>query len=997
LSVGEIALVAAGGATHEGHLLQHADGCDLCRSAIAIAIRAARSTGEHAIVDDAQLARVRVGRYVVAELIGEGGMGRVYAAYDPELARTIALKLLREAPSPEALARLAREAQVMAQLTHPNIVAIYDIGRHGLQTYVAMELVAGDTVRAWIAAQPRTWREIVEVFVQAGRGLAAAHAAGVVHRDIKPDNMFVGRDGRVRIGDFGLARVADAPALAEGTPASGITRTNAVVGTIPYMAPEQLEGKGSDERSDQYAFCVSLYEALYGARPFAGSTVAELRAAFDKAPAPDDKLPRWLRAAIVRGLARDPAMRFASMDALIAALTLDPGAKRRRIVLAVLGAAGLGVVIAGAWARGAQDPCSDAASEITAVWPARSVDAAWRASAAPNALATWERVAKGLDRFAASWSDSALATCRAARVDRGALHELRTLCLDRRRQELAGVVDALRDPSPAIAERAVSLVDGMEPVAQCNNLEALRAPVPPPRDADTARQVEALEGRLRALGIALRTAKLATVDRDAKDIVDRAVALGYPPLVAEAWRMRGEVTGVLGDTKTAEAAFYEALWAAQAGRDRRAEVVVWRHLVDMTGVERAKLDEGVRLAHHADAALRGLGEDGRLRAELEVATAKLYRERGEYDRATASLARARATAPADSLLAATIESTGGTIAFRVGRYDEALAAYQKAHDLVVAAYGPQHPQVARSLSDIGNIYKDRDDFPRALDYYNQALALLDKSVAADHPLRGAVEGNLALVFLEQRKYDEALAHQRSAIAILEKANGPDHPSVGLELNNIALTLIYSKHAQDALPYLERARALFVKTAGPEHLDVAMTEHNLGLAYRQLKDDARAESHFRASIAIREKVAPEHPELARTEAVLAAMLTGTNRFDDAVDLLRRAIVIYDKVHGPTSPLLAKPLLDLGWTLNQQKKYAEAIAPLERAVVVHEAAKSDLLPVVRLELATALWEADRDRPRAVELAKLVKQSIDPKSVEDVKEIDAWLAKHRVSAKR
>ncbi len=1011
MSVGDIARLAAGGAGEASHvhLMGHTDSCESCRAALAAAVRGARSTEpdrDAAVVDDFE-SRARIGRYVIADLLGEGGMGRVYAAYDPELARTIALKVLRAAPNFDALARLSREAQLTAQLSHPNVVSVYDIGKHGAQVYVAMELVAGETLRAWLATEPRGWREIVDAFVQAGRGVAAAHAAGVVHRDIKPDNIFMGRDGRVRIGDFGLARVADEAVVEPTADATqAITRTGAVIGTIPYMAPEQLDGIGSDDRSDQYAFCVSLYEALYGQRPFAGATVADLRTAIAGGPpaVPNDPTPRWLRAAVVRGLAREPRARFESMNELLAALSFDPMAKRRRIVLGAVGIAALAAIVIGSYAGASSDPCSDAPAAIGEVWNkqlAATLGASWRTASIPNATATWDRVAPALDRYASGWATSARAACRATRVDRSqsdALLELRTLCLDRSKQELAAVVAALRAPTPAIAEGAVKLVDGMQPLAHCSNLDALRARVPPPRDAAAAKQIEDLQTELRQVDIARRTSQHTGLDKRAASIVERATELGYAPAIAEAWIARGDVARALGDAKAAEAAYYEALWAAEAGRDQRAVVVAWSQLLETAGVERARLDDGLRLFNHADAALRGLGSDHRLRANIEIGAAKLFRDRGEYDRATAALDRARTAAASGpdegQLVLGALEHTAGTIALALGRYDDALASFQKAHDLRVKALGPQHPDVARAMLSIGNIYKDRKDYPRALTQYQAAWDLLKASVPAAHPTLAAAEGNLALVLLEQGKYDEALVHQRSALAIFEQALGPDHPSVGKELNNVGLTLTYSKRAAEALPYFERARTLFIKAAGPAHLDVSMTEHNLGNAYMQMKDDAQAEARYRASIAIREKASPEHPELARTLSQLAALMTRSNRFDPAAELLARAITIYDKVHGPTNPILSKPLLDLGWIRNQQKKHADAIEPLERVLGIHTATKNKLLAVSRMELATALWESNRDRPRAVDLVKLVKQDLDPKTqAKDVAEAEAWLAKHRL----
>ncbi|HEX8951700.1 MAG TPA: serine/threonine-protein kinase, partial [Polyangia bacterium] len=342
-----------------------------------------------------------VWRYLLLDPIGQGGMGVVYKAYDPDLDRTIALKLMRagDIDAGQLRERLLREAQALARLQHPNVVAVHDVGTFHGDVFIAMELVAGPTLRAWLKAQPRRPREVLDVFLEAGKGLAAAHRAGLVHRDFKPDNVILGDDGRVRVVDFGLARTAihdtvsdgatpapaselevtsvgraasplprpappsapapAAPASAVGaTPslpsgtnllASPLTHAGAVVGTPRFMAPEQHLGAGADERADQFSFCVSLYHALYGAFPFEGDTTEQMidrvLAGRVSEPPPGSKVPRWLRQVLLKGLAREADQRYPSVEALLAALAADPSVVRRRrlgIAAALLAVAAVG-------------------------------------------------------------------------------------------------------------------------------------------------------------------------------------------------------------------------------------------------------------------------------------------------------------------------------------------------------------------------------------------------------------------------------------------------------------------------------------------------------------------------------------------------------------------------------------------------------------------------------------------------------------------------------
>ncbi|HSN32502.1 MAG TPA: serine/threonine-protein kinase, partial [Ideonella sp.] len=351
-----------------------------------------------------------LGRYQIVEQLGEGGMGVVYRARDAELGRDVAVKLVTTsgASSDTLATRLMREAQALAQLSHPNVVAVYDVGRVEDGVFLAMELVHGVTGDAWIKQRPG-WREVLQLFRDAGRGLAAAHKVGLVHRDFKPANLILGSDGRVRVLDFGLARTANAgageareleslgddaatwsgeppssesptrdgsspareaaptaaPSLSTAAPSltttspptpptrdelpreqmtsserrlleTPLTQVGAIVGTPPYMAPEQHLGGGCDARTDQFSFCVSFYQALYGERPFEGNNFAELSTNIIKgniraAPAGSD-VPAWLRAIVVRGLSVAPEKRWSSMAAILEALAHDPDARRRRIV-----------------------------------------------------------------------------------------------------------------------------------------------------------------------------------------------------------------------------------------------------------------------------------------------------------------------------------------------------------------------------------------------------------------------------------------------------------------------------------------------------------------------------------------------------------------------------------------------------------------------------------------------------------------------------------------
>ena len=362
-------------ATH-AEVARHVDTCDECAAMVQDAAEAVDevegspgfasqpTAPTPPLAADVPLARgTAVGRYVVLDLLGAGGIGRVYTAYDPELDRRVAIKLLKHA-APVADAEierwLLREAQAMAQLSHAHVVPVYDVGTHAGQVFVAMKLVRGGTLRAWLRAADRPWHQVRDVVVMAGEGLACAHAAGLVHRDFKPANVLVDEAEVAYVVDFGLARaVAGPPATDDPDPLThdgdrlldaDLTQTGAIVGTPAYMAPEQLRGEDVDARADQFAFCVTLYEALFAKRPFSGRTLRDLLASIEAGPPRIDdarRAPAWLRAAIERGLSVTPADRFESIPALLHALTADRRSRRRQWLslgaVAVVSAAAAGV------------------------------------------------------------------------------------------------------------------------------------------------------------------------------------------------------------------------------------------------------------------------------------------------------------------------------------------------------------------------------------------------------------------------------------------------------------------------------------------------------------------------------------------------------------------------------------------------------------------------------------------------------------------------------
>src|SRR5262245_4466640 len=480
------------------------------------------SESERSIVDlgSADIPRpgANVGRYHLLQLVGRGGMGEVYAAHDPELDRRIAIKIMRADtwPNDVGAQRMMREAQSIAKLSHPNLVTVYDVGSSGGRVFVAMELIEGDTVAAWLDRKRRSRDEILRVFILAGRGLAAAHRAGIIHRDFKPQNVMVTPDGRVRVMDFGLAALRQ---TLHGSKARRITRIGSILGTPLYMSPEQLCGQSVDPRGDQFSFCVALYEALYGERPFAGNNFAELRAAvLDGIPRPaplSSRVPARVRAILLRGLSVVPGKRFPDIDALLRALEQ---ATARRIglarVLAVGAAAGaltFGLAFGVGWQlRGSRSAskCTTLPDKVSAAWPTATdaprraqIRAAFLGASVPDARERFDRAAQALDSYAGSWGNLYRHNCEAADTGTGDAPDvvaMRAGCLDQRAAELGALADAFAHADAKIVRKAVAATLTLPPLDGCTDVRVLKTTALP-ADAALRARVQALRGQLATL------------------------------------------------------------------------------------------------------------------------------------------------------------------------------------------------------------------------------------------------------------------------------------------------------------------------------------------------------------------------------------------------------------------------------------------------------------------------------------------------------------------
>lgn len=599
-----------------------------------------------------------VGRYLVIRQVGAGAMGIVLSAFDPQLDRHVALKLLRPRgwSSLGCNDGLVEEAKALAKLSHPNVVGVHDVGVHDGRVFVAMEFVEGRTLRAWLHQRPRTWKDIVDVFVEAGRGLAAAHARGLVHRDFKPDNVMVGDDGRARVMDFGLARPpADFDPHAT-EPGARLADTHeelasVLVGTPAYMAPEQLIGVGATMISDQFAFCVALYEALYGIRPFPTHDVSELAAAQREgrlaAPAEKAEVPRWLVRLVLRGLSHDPSMRFPNMGALLQRLEAGRSRRGRRVWIAAAAVA-MAFAAVPAWRtwdeRSTRWTCAGEAEAARVLDDTRraAVLRGIRSHEAPFSEDVAQRVEAPLDAYATALMTTAYDACVLAESEPPT--PLRAgkarWCLDERRTQFDALLTRLEAPTDAGVRMAPYAVAGLADVEPCADADALdAAPLPPSPDVRAAAAPIRRELADAWACAALGDFECAHARADAA--VPEIVALRSSELFARAHALRARAFEQLGKVRDAERAntlAYEAAVRAERWEVAAATATAQSRVV---GRAASRRDEGVLWSELATVAIaRARDASGELEARRQLELGTLHAAAGDAESARLALGRA---------------------------------------------------------------------------------------------------------------------------------------------------------------------------------------------------------------------------------------------------------------------------------------------------------------------------------------------------------------------
>lgn|GEM_PF-2488993 len=754
-----------------------------------------------------------VDRYIVLDRLGAGAMGAVYRAFDPRLDRQVAVKLLHPRADGDR-EDLLDEARTLAQLSHANVVAVFDAGLFRDTVFITMERIEGETLDDWLAARRRDWREILGVLLGSGRGLSAAHKAGAVHRDFKPKNVMVDTDGVAKVMDFGLAALANTQR--EGEPRRGRPQ-----GTPLYMAPEQHMGESATFAADQYAFCVVAYEALTGKHPRADArSVGALLDAISRPPPPLScpGLPAKVRAAIERGMSPDPEQRWPSMDALLEVVAGAFHGTRSRWLGVATVATLVGVAVAASRDDG-DSGCPDAAiaeSALMAEVRRDEIEAVLSSFDADYGVQRAALVTEGIDRYAERWAVSEADACRAAAASprERAENEATAACLQRHRNDFLGAVGVLYGAAGVERVRAADLLDGLADPQSCLDGSTLDRGVVPPTDAQ-ADAVAELRQALAELRAENAVGRWVQVAERVEPLLSRAWEIAYMPLVAEALWVRGEAHRLVHAIPEAEASLSDAAWmAVEYGDERLAldaavSLVALRRDISETDVNR-------RWAERARRLIRG-GTDPAIEGELELHMSVATRNIGAWDdarkHADAAVSAMRRVFGEEHPRYADARHVLGAAMLRQDALDAALEVAVDNLELRERLLGPKHPSLVDSLLLVGVIQAQQTRHDAAVEAYLRAAEIQRNVVGPRTRILAGVLNNLGSVYTSQGKTEAARAVLSEAVDIWRELKQQDSLVYGLvSLGGLAL---HEHEPARMLRLYEEAWAL-MESAGGQH-------------------------------------------------------------------------------------------------------------------------------------------------------------------------------------
>lgn len=952
----------------------------------------------HGPVDQADLPRgFAAGRYLVLDRIGAGGRGVVYAAYDPERGRKIALKLLwpdgrSVENAQQSQSRLLREAQAMARLSHSQLVSIYEIGTLGERVFIAMEFIEGVTLAKWLRQQPRSKQEILDAFILAGRGLLAAHAAGLFQANFKPHNVLVSQDGRICVSDLGLADAhtlegaGPAPnqlsfsfersGAANSLPSKPLTQLSDLTNAPQYTAPEQREGTPVDRRTDAFKFCAALYEALYHLPPPTGDAAAGQsgisQANTRISGSSTARVPKSrVHQVLLRGLHAEPDKRYPSMNSLLSALSRQRRQTRRWWIGGGV-AAGLGILLllglyVSVLVKRQQLICSGAAAKVAMVWDANrklAVHDSLLRTGKPYAEETWDRVEQALDRYSAQWVAMHTEACQATRI-RGeqseALLDVRMQCLNRRLADLTALTQLLGRVESSWLDKVTHAAQELTPIGVCADVVALTAPVPLPEEPSKRTRLASMLRALSETVAMQRLGQYVQAQAAGETLVQAAHELGYPPFEAEALYWLGIIQSSRGQSQAAVDTLLRAAAAGVAGRDLRIAAKAWSRLVSITGFNLQQSAEASKWEMLASSAISALGDNPE--AKFELASARCV---AAYPQPTR---------------------------------EQTLSLCQESLAAAIKVYGPSHFHVSAQMNNLADILAARNQTEQALSFYRQSLQITQQQLGNSHPSVAIHLNNLGETLGNLGKYREALPYLSEAVELQQRVLEPGHLQRGVVLATLGQLQWGDGQVAAASATLQGAIKVLEKGFPPGHSNLVTAQIMLVRVLLAQQQNLEAQ---RLAEKLLSKENTEPSVIADVNYLLGQALARQQHYSEALTLHRDALALHERTGSKAGSV--SDLSAVGTDLIRLGRPQEALPLLEQAAQLGLASNvaAEVQAQSQFALAQALWTIHGRVPEErtmtlVTAARAVFSSGGPKYQVEQDEVDRWLAAQHLNIPR
>lgn len=848
----------------------------------------------------------QIGHFEIIGLLATGGMGHVYEARDCNLERRVALKLLALPPSsliPDLKQRLIEEAKALARLQHSNVVAVYEVAADCDDVHIAMEFVEGETVTDWLAGDDRSVREILSVFAQAARGLSAAHAADLVHRDVKAQNLIVRSDGHAKVIDFGLVRAAceelprsDKP-LDNSNIDPGLTLTGVLVGTPAYASPEQISGSEIGAESDVFSFCVTLYEALTGTRPFRGTSIEELRSALQGAETPGMPV-RWpgrLQRLLTQGLSLEPSQR-PSMAALATTLEGLLSRRSRNIKAAIAISALAGALVVGQSFAGAKEErCTGSESRVQSVWSAaqqNTLQSAILATGLPFAQDTWDRVESEIGTFTSEWKLAHVEACEAVTIRKEQsprMLDLRMACLDTRLRDVDAAITALTQVDAGTVRHAIAAVGHLESVDQCGNLSLIEEMEALPNDETARREIIAIQDTLSKARTHLRLGSFEQALKEAQPAAQLAKTLRHRPTEARALSVLGDSYAALGKLKKAAAAYEESILASVAGGDQRWEAEVLASLTQVKGAEMAHFEEARKSAQRALALVERIG-DPVIEASVRHAYGSLLETQGQPAQAAEQVTLGLAALGSDNaefdraLVHSLLLDLSAAVHTDSYEFRRAIELQEESLEITKRLFGGKHPHVAQSLEHLASSHYRLDENDKAKELLKRATEIRDAATGEDN--------DFARLYFPAATEEEPGPRLEKLTAALEAAlrlYGEVHPNVAMVLYGMGETELELHLLDEGLAHLERSVTILRALQAPESQELFAPLWTLSQAYSAV---SKSDEALEAALACLVSASGDAGTIALAKHRLAEVHVQADRWAEALPYLDEVYPVFE---------------------------------------------------------------------------------------------------------